>query len=60
MSIRIFNRPLLIDPKQITSLTVAKDEDRLKLLKEIAGTRVYEQKRSESTKIIEETGKYWF
>lgn len=35
---------------------MAKDEDRLKLLKEIAGTHVYEQKRSESNKIMEETG----
>jgi structural maintenance of chromosome 3 (chondroitin sulfate proteoglycan 6) len=29
----------------------------LNLLKEVAGTKVYEQKRAESTKIMEETGK---
>ncbi|KAG0185738.1 Structural maintenance of chromosomes protein 3, partial [Apophysomyces sp. BC1034] len=48
--------PYYIVPQgRITTLTVAKDEDRLKLLKEIAGTQVYEQKRRESTKIMEET-----
>lgn len=31
------------------------DKERLKLLKEVAGTQVYEQKRSESTKIMEDT-----
>ncbi|KAI9480450.1 MAG: RecF/RecN/SMC [Benjaminiella poitrasii] len=48
--------PYYIVPQgRITSLTTAKDEDRLKLLKEIAGTRVYEQKRAESTKLMQET-----
>ncbi|KAI8370556.1 putative chromosome segregation protein SudA [Radiomyces spectabilis] len=48
--------PYYIVPQgRITSLTTAKDEDRLQLLKDIAGTRVYEQKRGESTKIMEET-----
>jgi structural maintenance of chromosome 3 (chondroitin sulfate proteoglycan 6) len=37
-------------------LTTAKDDDRLKLLKEIAGTRVYEQKRTESNKLMKESG----
>lgn len=37
---------------------MAKDEDRLKLLKEIAGTRVYEQKRAESNKLMQETRNY--
>lgn len=41
---------------QITSLTNAKDPERLALLKEVAGTRVYEQRRLESLKIMEETG----
>jgi structural maintenance of chromosome 3 (chondroitin sulfate proteoglycan 6) len=40
---------------QITSLTNAKDSDRLSLLKEVAGTKVYEQRRSESLKIMDET-----
>lgn len=32
------------------------DKERLNLLKEVAGTKVYEQKRNESTRIMEETG----
>lgn len=32
-----------------------KDSDRLELLKEVAGTNVYESRREESTKIIQET-----
>jgi structural maintenance of chromosome 3 (chondroitin sulfate proteoglycan 6) len=31
------------------------DKERLNLLKEVAGTNVYEQKRAESTRIMEET-----
>ncbi|CAG8539580.1 6127_t:CDS:2, partial [Racocetra fulgida] len=42
----------------ITALTNAKDPERLQLLKEVAGTRVYEQRRQESMKIIEETDKF--
>lgn len=42
-----------------------KDSERLDLLKEIGGTRVYEERRRESLKIMQETGKYpcclsWF
>ncbi|CAO3654057.1 unnamed protein product [Mucor hiemalis] len=48
--------PYYIVPQgRVTSLTTAKDEDRLKLLKEIAGTRVYEQKRAESNKLMQDT-----
>jgi structural maintenance of chromosome 3 (chondroitin sulfate proteoglycan 6) len=36
-------------------LTNSKDTDRLALLKEVAGTRVYEDRRQESLKIVEET-----
>jgi hypothetical protein len=32
-----------------------KDEDRLNLLKEVAGTTVYEERRSESLRIMQET-----
>jgi structural maintenance of chromosome 3 (chondroitin sulfate proteoglycan 6) len=42
---------------QISHLTSISDNERLNLLKEVAGTKVYEQKRAESTKIMEETGK---
>lgn len=41
---------------QITRLTNMSDKERLALLKEVAGTKVYEQKRTESTRIMEETG----
>jgi hypothetical protein len=44
--------------RQITALTNAKDHERLQLLKEVAGTRVYEQRRQESQKIIDDTGTY--
>jgi len=35
-----------------------KDSERLDLLKEIGGTRVYEERRRESLKIMQETGKF--
>ncbi|KZV71254.1 RecF/RecN/SMC protein [Peniophora sp. CONT] len=48
--------PYYIVPQgRITNLTNAKDTDRLHLLKEVAGTKVYEDRRTESVKIIEET-----
>jgi structural maintenance of chromosome 3 (chondroitin sulfate proteoglycan 6) len=40
---------------QITALTNAKDHERLALLKEVAGTKVYEQRRAESLRIMSET-----
>jgi structural maintenance of chromosome 3 (chondroitin sulfate proteoglycan 6) len=40
---------------QITALTNAKDHERLALLKEVAGTKVYEQRRAESIRIMAET-----
>jgi structural maintenance of chromosome 3 (chondroitin sulfate proteoglycan 6) len=48
--------PYYIVPQgRISSLTNAKESDRLNLLKEVAGTKVYEQRRSESLKLMEET-----
>ena len=41
--------------RQITALTNAKDHERLALLKEVAGTKVYEQRRAESLRIMAET-----
>ena len=50
------SNPFYIVPQgRITALTNAKDGERLTLLKEIAGTRVYEEHRAESVKILEET-----
>jgi structural maintenance of chromosome 3 (chondroitin sulfate proteoglycan 6) len=40
---------------KITALTNAKDHERLALLKEVAGTRVYEQRRAESLRIMADT-----
>jgi structural maintenance of chromosome 3 (chondroitin sulfate proteoglycan 6) len=51
--------PYYIVPQgRITSLCNAKDPERLALLKEVAGTRVYEQRRTESLNIMQETGLY--
>ncbi|EIW66746.1 hypothetical protein TREMEDRAFT_70024 [Tremella mesenterica DSM 1558] len=50
------SNPYYIVPQgRITHLTNMGDKERLNLLKEVAGTKVYEQKRAESTKLIEET-----
>lgn len=50
------SNPFFIVPQgRITTLTNQKDHERLELLKEIAGTRVYEDRRAESTRIMEET-----
>ncbi|KAI8824993.1 putative chromosome segregation protein SudA [Fimicolochytrium jonesii] len=50
------SNPYYIVPQgRITALTNAKDAERLQLLKEVAGTRVYEQRRTESLKIMEDT-----
>ena len=40
---------------KITALTNAKYHERLALLKEVAGTRVYEQRRAESLRIMADT-----
>lgn len=37
-------------------LAVAKDHERLKLLREVAGTRVYDEKKEESKGILKESG----
>ncbi|TVU49441.1 hypothetical protein EJB05_00754 [Eragrostis curvula] len=44
-----------LDGKHISQLTLMKDSERLDLLKEIGGTRVYEDRRRESLKIMQET-----
>ena len=38
---------------KVNALALMKDDDRLQLLKEVAGTRVYEERRQESLKIIQ-------
>ncbi|KAJ3504676.1 hypothetical protein NLJ89_g7812 [Agrocybe chaxingu] len=50
------SNPYYIVPQgRITALTNAKDHERLALLKEVAGTKVYEQRRAESLKIMADT-----
>ncbi|GAA5927291.1 cohesin subunit SMC3 [Sporobolomyces koalae] len=50
------SNPYYIVPQgRINHLTNQKDADRLVLLKEVAGTKVYEERRAESTKIMDET-----
>ncbi|OIR59038.1 MAG: structural maintenance of chromosomes protein 3 [Amphiamblys sp. WSBS2006] len=50
--------PYYIVPQgRVTSLTNAKEHERLQLLKEIAGTKVYEEHREESVGILRDTQK---
>ncbi|KAI1957518.1 Structural maintenance of chromosomes protein 3 [Ophidiomyces ophidiicola] len=50
------SNPYYIVPQgRVTTLTNMKDTERLVLLKEVAGTQVYEARRAESLKIMNET-----
>ena len=50
------SNPYYIVPQgRVTALTNMKDGERLNLLKEVAGTQVYEARRTESLKIMTET-----
>ncbi|PVV00813.1 hypothetical protein BB560_004789 [Smittium megazygosporum] len=50
------SNPYYIVPQgRITSLTLSKDSERLELLKELAGTKIYDNKRDESLRILTET-----
>src|ERR1700761_1346628 len=50
------SNPYYIVPQgRVTTLTNMKDGERLSLLKEVAGTQVYEARRTESLKIMQET-----
>jgi structural maintenance of chromosome 3 (chondroitin sulfate proteoglycan 6) len=46
----------IVQQGKVNALTLMKDEQRLDMLKEVAGTKVYEQRRAESQKIMAETG----
>lgn len=46
----------IVQQGKVSNLCTMKDKDRLQLLKEVAGTTVYEERRSESIKLMEETG----
>ncbi|RLN13477.1 structural maintenance of chromosomes protein 3 [Panicum miliaceum] len=45
----------IVQQGKIASVTLMKDSERLDLLKEIGGTRVYEDRRCESLKIMQDT-----
>ena len=50
------SNPYYIVPQgRVTALTNMKDNERLNLLKEVAGTQIYEARRTESLKIMNET-----
>ncbi|KAG2382505.1 hypothetical protein C9374_005085 [Naegleria lovaniensis] len=44
----------IVEQGKVATLTTMKDSERLELLKEIAGTKVYDQKRAESLGIMKE------
>ncbi|KAG6436064.1 hypothetical protein SASPL_100946 [Salvia splendens] len=48
---------LILSFKSLLCCAAGKDSERLDLLKEIGGTRVYEERRRESLKIMQDTGK---
>jgi structural maintenance of chromosome 3 (chondroitin sulfate proteoglycan 6) len=51
-----FSNPYnVVEQGKVASLTVMKDHERLNLLKEVAGTRVYDTKRAESLKIMRDS-----
>ncbi len=45
----------IVQQGKVNTLCVMKDIDRLNLLKEVAGTTVYEERRSASVKIMQDT-----
>ncbi|KJE90720.1 cohesin complex subunit [Capsaspora owczarzaki ATCC 30864] len=45
----------IVQQGKITKLAVQKDADRLQLLKDVAGTSVYDKRREESVKLMDET-----
>ena len=50
------DNPYYIVPQgRVTQITNAKDYDRLQVLKEVAGTKMYEQRRRETVKMMEDT-----
>jgi len=42
---------------QINQMATAPDSQRLKLLREVAGTKVYDERKEETKAILNETGK---
>ncbi|CAM9145828.1 unnamed protein product, partial [Choristocarpus tenellus] len=45
----------IVQQGKVSALALMKDQERFNLLKEVAGTKVYEERRTESLQIMEET-----
>ncbi|KAH3765431.1 structural maintenance of chromosomes protein 3 [Pelomyxa schiedti] len=45
----------IVQQFRVTELSLMRDSDRLELLKDVAGTRVYDERREESSKILRDT-----
>ena len=45
----------IVQQGKVSNLCVMKDSDRLQLMKEVAGTTVYEERREESLRIMQDT-----
>lgn len=48
---------LMFNMSQINQMATAPDSQRLKLLREVAGTRVYDERKEESISLMKETGR---
>jgi len=46
----------IVQQGKVAALTLMKDAERLQLLKEVAGTRVYDERREASEKLMQENG----
>ena len=46
----------IVQQGKVANLCTMKDKDRLALLKEVSGTTVYEERRTESLKILQDSG----
>lgn len=47
----------MLNMSQINQMATAPDSQRLKLLREVAGTRVYDERKEESISLMKETGR---
>jgi structural maintenance of chromosome 3 (chondroitin sulfate proteoglycan 6) len=47
----------IVQQGRVNSIALMKDTERMELLKEVAGTRVYDDRRAESEKIMQESSK---
>ena len=45
----------IVPQNKVNVLTTMKDENRLDMLKDIAGTKIYDERRAESTQLMQET-----